>query len=191
LTLLKELLGSMNMAVIMSLHELDLAQRISDKVVCIKDGHVDKCGTPEDVFTNGYIAALYGLDEGSFDCRYCSPEICNAKKPPEVFVIGGNGSGIDVFRILNRRGIPFAAGMIPANDIDYPAAASLASELLSFPAFEDADEKDVERAKKIMDSCGKVICSRSTFGKYDIANRELYGYAKEKGYLCNNLIFPE
>lgn len=191
LTLLKELLGSMNMAVIMSLHELDLAQRISDKVVCIKDGHVDKCGTPEDVFTNGYIASLYGLDHGSFDCRYCSPEICNEKKPPEVFVIGGNGSGINIFRILNRKGIPFAAGMIPENDIDYPAAASLASELLFYPAFEDADKKAVERAIIIMDTCKKVICSRSTFGKYDIANRELFEYAQKKGYLCNSLIFPE
>jgi len=56
-----------NMAVIMSLHELDLAKRISDEIVCVEHDHIGKVGKPEDIFTGGYIQQLYGIDKEYFD----------------------------------------------------------------------------------------------------------------------------
>jgi len=56
-----------NVAIIMSLHELDLAKKISDIIVCVEDNHVGMIGTAEDVFSKGYIPKLYGIDENSFD----------------------------------------------------------------------------------------------------------------------------
>lgn len=41
LSLLREMARKKELSVIMSLHELDLAERISDRVVCIKDGRMD------------------------------------------------------------------------------------------------------------------------------------------------------
>ncbi len=61
------------LAVVVSLHELDIAQKISDIVVCVHGDKIEKYGTPE------------------------------------VFVIGGGGSGIPVYRRLARQGVPFAA----------------------------------------------------------------------------------
>ena len=58
----------------MSLHELDLAERISDRVVCIKDGRMDRCGTPEQVFTPGYVEELFGMTAGKFDAAGGSVE---------------------------------------------------------------------------------------------------------------------
>ena len=55
LTLLRELVHSKDLAVILSLHELDLAQRYSDRILCVRDGRVDRVGTPEEVFSEGYI----------------------------------------------------------------------------------------------------------------------------------------
>ena len=54
-------------AVIMSLHELELAKGISDIIACVEGNHIGKIGSPDEIFTGGYIQRLYGIDEESFD----------------------------------------------------------------------------------------------------------------------------
>ena len=61
LSILKDLVSREKLAVVMSLHELDLARKVSDTVVCVKDGRVDRMGPPEDIFSDGYIGSLYGV----------------------------------------------------------------------------------------------------------------------------------
>lgn len=67
LSTLMKLAKSQGFAVIMSLHELDMAKQISDKIICVKDGRVDKCGSPEEIFSEGYINQLFDIRLGSFD----------------------------------------------------------------------------------------------------------------------------
>ena len=66
LKLLSELAREREIAVVMSMHELELAARFADRILCIKDGRVDRLGTPEEIFTGGYIDALYGMEPGSW-----------------------------------------------------------------------------------------------------------------------------
>ncbi|MCR4651256.1 MAG: ABC transporter ATP-binding protein [Lachnospiraceae bacterium] len=66
LSCLQELKRKKDLTVIMSLHELELAGKISDKILCIKDGYVDRCGSPEEIFTKGYIGELFGISEENF-----------------------------------------------------------------------------------------------------------------------------
>ncbi len=63
LSVLKDLVSRENLAVIMSLHELELARKVSDVIACIKDGAVDRMGPPDEVFSGGYIAQLYGVTD--------------------------------------------------------------------------------------------------------------------------------
>lgn len=51
-----------NLTVIMSLHEVDLAKKISDKVACFKDGRLDKFGNPDEVMTDDYIKKLFNIN---------------------------------------------------------------------------------------------------------------------------------
>ncbi len=46
---------------------------------------------------------------------------------PEVFVIGGGGTGLAVYNRLQRQNIPFAAGILQENDVEYAAASALAA----------------------------------------------------------------
>lgn len=62
LATLQHLAKERQLAVIMSLHELDLAKRISDRILCIGKGGVERYGTPEEIFTQGYIAQLFQID---------------------------------------------------------------------------------------------------------------------------------
>ena len=67
LTILKTMVREKNLAVIMSLHELDLAERVSDTVVCVSGDRIDRIGSPEEIFTKEYIASLYHMEPGKYD----------------------------------------------------------------------------------------------------------------------------
>lgn len=67
LTILKTMVREKNLAVLMSLHELDLAQRVSDTVVCVSGDRIDRMGPPEEIFSNDYIARLYHMESGKYD----------------------------------------------------------------------------------------------------------------------------
>lgn len=66
LTLLRELARERDIAVVLSLHELELARRVSDTLVCVKDGVVDRIGAPEEIFVDRYIEELYQMPAGSY-----------------------------------------------------------------------------------------------------------------------------
>lgn len=61
LSILQRLKRRKNLTVIMSLHELDMAKRVSDHILCIDGRYVDRYGTPEEVFTDQYVSGLLEL----------------------------------------------------------------------------------------------------------------------------------
>lgn len=180
LAILKQMVKEKNVAVIMSLHELDLAQRISDQIVCVNTTCIEAYGTPEEIFTDDKIQQLYGISKGTFFPPYGMVELERPKGTPQVFVIGGGGSGIPVYRQLQRQGIPFAAGIIHENDLDYPVAQGLAEELVTEKAFFPVSGASIEKAKALIDRCERVICTLDSFGPMNEGNRELLDYAGAK-----------
>lgn len=63
LSILLQLQKERNLTVIMSLHELELASRVSDRVLCIKGAHADRYGTPEEIFRKEYICQLFDIPD--------------------------------------------------------------------------------------------------------------------------------
>lgn len=63
LTAIKSLARQQNIAILMSLHELDLARIISDEIICVKNKAIDRIALPEDIFTGDYIAHLFDIDK--------------------------------------------------------------------------------------------------------------------------------
>ena len=180
LTILKDLVRRKKVAVLMSLHELDLAQKLSDYIVCVKGEYIERCGTPEEIFTSSYITGLYGITKGSYYAEFGCLEMEPVKGKPQVFVIGGNGSGIRVYRRLQRMGIPFAAGILHENDVDYPIARALASQVISEAPFEPIREETYDRAAEVLASCGQVICCLKEFGTLNDMNRKLAELGRDK-----------
>ena len=180
LTILKDLVRRKKVAVLMSLHELDLAQKLSDYIVCVKGEYIERCGTPEEIFTSSYITGLYGITKGSYYAEFGCLEMEPVKGKPQVFVIGGNGSGIPVYRRLQRMGIPFAAGILHENDVDYPIARALASQVISEMPFEPIREETYDRAAEVLASCGQVICCLKEFGTLNDMNRKLAELGRDK-----------
>ena len=81
LTILGTLAHTQKLAVILSLHELELAEKIADTVVCVSPGGVSGVLTPEQAFQPENIRALYGLTEQQYTALFGTPEP-EAEKAP-------------------------------------------------------------------------------------------------------------
>ncbi|MCM1175613.1 MAG: ABC transporter ATP-binding protein [Blautia sp.] len=66
LSVLQKMREKKGLTVIMSLHELELAKIVSDKILCLKGEYVERYGTPEEIFRPGFIERLFGVEESSF-----------------------------------------------------------------------------------------------------------------------------
>ena len=213
LTNIRMLARDKKMAVIMSLHELDLAQKVSDTIACVRGDRIDRVGTPEEIFAGTYVQELYGVSDRSFDpvtgqiflcagyenaegfwehsadsCQnkdFCSDDKILNPVSPQVFVIGGAGSGIPVYNRLWREAVPFAVGILQENDVEYNAAVALASEVVSEKAFFPIGMEKVQAAKQLIDHCKTCICTVEEFGPFNEANRELAEYARGMGKIHN------
>ena len=181
LDILKNLVRQQRLAVVMSLHELDLAQRVSDIVVCVEKNGALRMGPPEQIFTEENIRALYGLTQESYNPLFGCAELPPVQGEPQIFVIGGGGSGIPVYRRLQRMGVPFAAGILHWNDLDYPVARALAAELVEEAAYQPVTAGTLARALAVLERCGKAVCTLPAFGPLNEANRLLWEAAKQNG----------
>ena len=103
LAILRRMAKEKGITVIMSLHEIDLAQKISDKIICVKGDAISHFGAPETIFREDIIRELYEIDNGSFDPCFGSIELPRPEGTPRVFVLAGGGTGIPVFRKLDRQ----------------------------------------------------------------------------------------
>ena len=179
--MLQKMTRKKKIGVLMSLHELDLAERVSDKIVCVKGENIENYGTPEEVFTDGFVDQLYEITDGTFQEKSGCVELKKCGGIPEVFVIAGNGTGSFLFRQLQRNGIPFAVGILGKNDLDYPAAEALAVQVIAAEAYQDFERQHYEAAKQVMCACRKVICCQTVFGSQNVLNRQLLQEAEDCG----------
>lgn len=183
LHLLRELVRQRGLAVVLSMHELDLAQKFSDRLVCMKNGRVDRVGSPAEIFSGDYIQRLFNVTEGSYDSLFGTAEPAGSRDAPRAFVIGGGGSGIPVYRALARRAIPFAAGVLPENDLDLPTARALSARLFTDRADEAVSAARVDEALETLRGCETVYCAKKTFGSVTKENARLLACAEELGLL--------
>lgn len=186
LAILKNMVVQKKTAVLMSLHELDLAQKISDSVICVHGDKIEKYGPPEEIFSSEYVHHLYGITTGSYNAAFGCLEMEKPKGKPEVFVIGGNGTGIPVYRKLQRAGIPFAAGILHGNDVDCEVARALAAEIIEERPFSLIREEIYQKAVQVMEQCTHVICCIDEFGPVNEKNRQLCKLAEEAGKLAQD-----
>ena len=84
LGILHKMSREQGITVVMSLHEIDLAMKISDRIICVKGEEIFACGKPSEILDDETVRRLYDLDPelGRFDARTGSLELFFAKKDP-------------------------------------------------------------------------------------------------------------
>ena len=208
LSILRNMAKMKGITVITSLHEIDLAIKIADKVVCVKGDHIYKYGAPDVIFDENMIRELYDIDNGFFDPLYGSIELpaptgqgwqrhmyeeslgrkhrgrdTRPKGAPYAFVISSGGGGIPVYRKLQRKNLTFAAGILYENDMDYRLARLLAQEVVSEKPFADISDEAYSRAEELIKECGKVIYVPFETGACNGRIKDLLKLAESEGKL--------
>lgn len=180
LGMLRKMAKENGTTVIMSLHEIDLAEKVSDKIVCVKGDVISRFGTPEEIFRETHIHELYSIEESIFNIDFGSIELPKIEGEPDVFVISACGSGIDVYRRLQKDRIPFYAGILYTNDIDYQVAKSLATEIAAERPFVSISDGAYQRALELMERCSRVIVCDFPIGECNQRLLDLVEAAKGK-----------
>lgn len=182
LGILRKMAKKRKTTVLMSLHEIDLAAKISDRLICVNGSEIAAFGTPGEIFKGNTVHRLYGIEEGEYNTRFGSMELPRVTGKAEVFVISGGGSGIPIYRELQRRGIPFGAGILYTNDIDYELAKVLAVWVVTERPFEEISAETYDRAVALMGTCKHVVICDTAIGKMNQKLEKLIAAAKEEGY---------
>ena len=181
LELLRSMAKKKGITVILSLHEIDLAQKISDKILCVKGETISHYGAPEEIFKENIINELYEIEKGSFDPLFGSVELPRPQGEIKTFVISACGSGIPVYRKLQKENKPFAAGILYKNDLDYALARALASEVVAEEPFQEISDEAYEKAVRLMESCEEIFICDIPIGSCNRRMQELIGRAKAAG----------
>lgn len=183
LAILRDMAKAKGITVIMSLHEIDLAMKISDRILCVKGDHIFMEGNPEDIFEESMIRELYDIDNGFFDPVFGSIELPRPAGEPKTFVLSNCGTGVSVYRRLQKENTPFIAGILSKNDIDYELARLLATEVIAGEAYRPVPEEAYDRALEAVRKCDRVINAGVTIGESNARIREIIAEAERLGKL--------
>ncbi|MDL2318028.1 ABC transporter ATP-binding protein [Eubacteriales bacterium OttesenSCG-928-A19] len=164
LEILRGMSREKGITVVLSLHEIDLAEKISDRILCVRGETIYRYGTPDEVFAEDTIRALYDVERGFFDPLFGSLELDRPQGPPEVFVISACGSGIPIYRALQRQNTAFCAGILYTNDVDYRLARLLATEVVAETPFMEISDETYARALSLLRACKRVVCADVPIG---------------------------
>lgn len=181
LDILRKMAREKNVAVVMSLHEIDLAAKISDQIICVKGDRIRLFGTPEQVFTGERVKELYELESGSFNTLFGSVELMAPEGEPEIFVLAGAGKGIPIYRLLQKSKRAFSTGVLFENDVDLQVASALAAHVTVAPAFGTFGERELNEAKRWIDRARFVVDAGTPVGEQNRRSRELIQYARTEG----------
>ncbi len=119
--------GSRERAVVLSLHDLNLACRYADRVLWLSSGRCVALGTPQETTTEERIYRVFGIDAGVHTSA--GQVVVFPRRPPaltpapiqggrRVHVICGGGSGGPILQGLVDRGHEVSAGALNILDSD-------------------------------------------------------------------------
>lgn len=174
LGILRSMAVKQSVTVVLSLHEVDLAAKLADSIILVKDNTIYGSGCPEDVLNDEVIKTLYGIESGSFNMLMGSVELPKTcLTDPRVFVFGGDGFGTRCYRALHKTGISFCTGVLYHNDVDYQVATSLARQTIFEKSFRPISDVIYEQACKAMLKCEVIIDTGFDLDGESNRNRQL------------------
>lgn len=170
--IMQRLCREKGITVVASMHDVDIAAKVADRVALIRKGGVMAWGAPEEVLREETVRELYGFRDAAFNPWLGSIELsgCNGAKGP-IFVAGGVGTGAMLYRMLVRRGFAVSTGVLHANDLDAYVAQSLGLALVPEAPMKPVSDEAYHRALALL---GKATCIvDSGFPVEDLNRRNL------------------
>jgi iron complex transport system ATP-binding protein len=172
MTILSRLCKDKGITVILSLHDIDLALKGCETVLMVKDGRIVAQGAPEQIVHQGVVQELYDITHAHYDDLLGSLEF-SSSCASSVFVTGGAGSGIPVYRALRRAGYGMDCGVLHQSDVDAHVARALCNSLVLERDFEQITDARYENALTLLRKQKVVIDTGFPVGDINLRNVSL------------------
>ncbi|HTT35036.1 MAG TPA: ABC transporter ATP-binding protein [Thermoplasmata archaeon] len=182
-------------AVVVALHDLNLAARFSDRIVVLSRGRVVAEGRPAEVLSPELLRTVWGVDaELKRDPRTGLPfllprtpsvgpvpprEPAAATRP--VHVVGGGGSAQGLLTGLVDRGVAVTAGVLPLFDGDTLVAEELHVPTVVELPFAPISEESRTNLRRLLGASVAIVVAPFPVGPSNLANlTELLPVASER-----------
>ena len=187
--LMRKLADEKNLAIVVTLHDIELALRIADKMALIKDHNVIAYGYPENVMKKEIVNNLYNLENanyseviGYFELKNnINGKIKDNKNNKKIFVICGGGSGANVLRYLVKNRYDVVVGVLHKNDTDYFIAKPMELTIVEEEAYNKISKNSFGRALDELKYSDVVIYTDFPVGEMNKLNMQLIEEAKKYG----------
>lgn len=177
MSILRRMCREKGITIIASLHDVDIAFKISDCVALVKNGAVTDSGPPEKRLSGNAVADLYDFDDAYFNPALGSIEIRGNGQRGKVFVTAGMGTGAVLYRLLAKKGFRFTTGVLHTNDLDYYVAGALGAECVAQAPMEPVSEDQFNMAAALVKQADFIIDTGFPAGDLNQRNIELVKYA--------------
>ncbi len=177
--LLRKLADEKNLAIVVTLHDIELALRIADKMALIKNHKVIAYGYPENIMKREIVNNLYDLKNANYSevIGYFELKI-NPIKNKRIFVICGGGTGANVLRYLVKNRYDVVVGILHKNDADYFIAEAMGVKIIEEDAYKKISKETFEEALKELKNSDIVVYTDFPIGEMNELNLKLIDEAK-------------
>jgi len=175
-----------NITVIASMHEIEIAYRISDKIIVLDDGKLRKYDSPQVIFSTDTISEIYLNEKTVWNPIFGSFELkLDSTNEPRIHVVGGYGTGIPVYRLLARFEQNFSTGILDVNDVDYHLASTIGAKVFS----NGTTHEPIWFNGKLVDQLGDISLVIDTDFPINRKTRQNIDFIKEIAKKNNAAIF--
>lgn len=172
-------------AVVIAMHDLNLAARFADRVAVLAHGRLRADGEPSGVLSPDLLAEVWGVEaELRRDARsglpYLLPRLPTRTGPREqrpnpqfrVHVVAGGGSGGDLLRAVLDRGWRASAGVLPLFDTDSELAGELGVPAVVELPFAPIAAETLRHLDEVLEGADAVVVAAFPVGPSNVANLE-------------------
>ncbi|RLI22035.1 ABC transporter ATP-binding protein [Candidatus Bathyarchaeota archaeon] len=177
--LLRRIANAKNISIILTTHDVDVALRICDRVMLIKDGKVALQGIPEEILTPDNIEKVYELRHAVFSHKLGLMEMLNVSSSPQFHIVCGAGTGCKIMRYLAKKNVSFTTGVVHEGDLDFEAAMALAYGYVSEKPYVEIRRETLESALRLAEKSLAIIDTGFPIGHINRRNLEILKLDKE------------
>jgi iron complex transport system ATP-binding protein len=172
-------------AVLVALHDLNLAARYTDRVAVLSHGRLRTVGPPAEVLSPELLAEVWGVvaeirNDPRSGLPYLIPRLParpaptqpNRPRPFRVHIVAGGGSGAALIRESLERGWEVSAGVLPLFDSDSELARDLGVPAAVELPFAPIGSETLGRLDALLEVADAVVVAPFPVGPSNLANLE-------------------